>query len=102
MRAELETTTINDKQAHAVEAWLEANSKVPGWLDGYALGQSYIDTRANGGKGITQRRRYVQLDHQVAREVPELAGFSAQAIREFMGARVPDAEPTEGGLKLGM
>ncbi len=83
----LENTEITDEQANLVREWIEANAKVPGWLDGYALGQSYIDSRANGGKGIVARRRYVQLDHRVAKAVPELRGQSAHTVKEFMAAR---------------
>lgn len=95
MRKELENVTITNEQAELVERWLEANSKVPGWLDGYPLGGSYIDTRANGGRGISERRRYVKLDHQVAKEVPELRGFNADNIREFISERTPEINEEE-------
>jgi hypothetical protein len=90
MNQDLHDVTITDEQALLVNQWLDANSKVRGWLDSYALGQSYIDTRANGGKGITARRRYVALDHQVAAAVPELGGYHASDIRLFMAVRTPE------------
>ena len=96
MREELEEVVITDEQAALVTEWLEANYKVPGWLDGHALGQSYIDSRVNGGRGITARRRYVSLDHRVASAVPELRGFRASDIREFVDERNQAAIPQAG------
>lgn len=92
MHSQLEDVTITDTQASRIEEWLAANKTVPGWLDSYELGRTYIDTRANGGKGITARRRYVQLDHAVAKEVPELAGRKPGEIREFMADRAAKAD----------
>lgn len=96
MNKELENVTITDEQAELVKRWVEANANVPGWLDGYALGQSYIDTRANGGRGIGKRREYVRLDHEVAKKVPELRGFWVKDIKEFMEARDLKAEQAVG------
>ncbi|TLX16288.1 hypothetical protein [Rhizobium sp. MHM7A] len=95
MRPELENVTIEDHQAARLEEWVEANKTARGWLDSYALGKTYIDSRANGGKGITARRRYVSLDHAVAKEVPELAGYHAEDIKAFLAARTLKAELTE-------
>lgn len=103
MRTELENVTIDDTQAARLEEWVAANKVVPGWLDGYPLGQSYIDTRANGGKGIAARRRYVSLDHAVAKEVPALAGFDVDSIKEFLAIRTQKLEMSEGepsGLRM--
>lgn len=36
MREELEGVVITDEQVSLITEWLEANSKAPGWLDGYA------------------------------------------------------------------
>jgi hypothetical protein len=99
MRSDLEDVIVDDKQAARLEEWAAANKTVSGWLDSYALGESYIDTRANGGKGITARRRYVALDHAVAREVPALVGVHAADIKEFLVSRtrkmeMPEEEPT--------
>lgn len=93
MHPDLHDVTITDEQATLVDEWLDANSKVRGWLDSYALGQFHIDTRANGGKGITARRRYVQLEHQVADAVPELGGYTAPEIRLFMEVRALERKP---------
>lgn len=101
MRKELENVIITDKQAELIKDWIEANSKVPGWLDGYPLGQSYIDTRANGGRGIAERRRYVKLDHSVANSVPELRGYSVHDIKEYIAGRTPEVTEEETtGLHL--
>ena len=99
MLPELENVVIDDAQANRIQEWLDENKAVRGWLDGYALGKSYIDTRTNGGKGIVARRRYVSLDHAVAKEVPQLAGYHAGDIREFLASRklkveLADEEPT--------
>jgi hypothetical protein len=95
MRPELENIVIEDHQAARLQEWVDANKTVPGWLDGYALGKSYIDTRAAGGKGITARRRYVSLDHAVAKEVPQLAGFHADQVKAFLDARALKVEPND-------
>lgn len=87
MRVNLENVEITDEQAILVKKWIEANKSVPGWLDSYALGDSYIDTRANGGRGIGKRREYVKLDHEVAKRVPQLRGVSPHDIKEFMRER---------------
>ena len=94
---------IDDTQAARLQEWSDANKAVRGWLDSYALGKSYIDLRANGGKGIVARRRYVSLDHAVAKEVPELAGYHAADIREFLTARalkIELAEEEPAGLRM--
>jgi hypothetical protein len=83
----IEGVEITDGQAEKVEAWLEANAKVPGWLDSFPMGSSYIDTRAAGGGGIGRRRAYVRLDHATAEAVPELRGRQASEVRGFMEAR---------------
>ena len=93
----IEDVEITDAQAEKVEAWLAANAKVTGWLDGYALGQSYIDTRARGGRGIGQRRAYVRFDHETAEAVPDLRGRGAGDIREFMQARAQARADLEAG-----
>lgn len=95
MRPELENVIIDEHQATRLEEWVEANKMAPGWLDGYALGKTYIDSRVNGGKGITARRRYVSLDHAVAQEVPQLAGFHADDVRSFLAVRASKVAPTE-------
>ncbi len=103
MLSELENVDINDNQAARLQEWADANKSVRGWLDSYALGKSYIDLRANGGKGIVARRRYVALDHAVAKEVPELAGYHAADIREFLAARtmkIELAEEEPAGLRM--
>lgn len=79
--------TITDEQAELVTKWLEANSKAPGWLDGYALGASYIDTRAKAGAKRDGRQAYVDLDHEIAEKVPELRGYASYDIREYLDAR---------------
>ena len=90
----IEDVEITDEQAQRVEAWLEANAKVPGWLNGYALGSAYVDPRA-GRRGLRQRKAYVGLDRETAAAVPELRGHDAAAIRAFLEERRP-AAPVPG------
>lgn len=88
----IEDVEITDEQAVRVEAWLEANAKAPGWLDGYALGGAYIDPRS-GRSAIKERRAYVRIDDETARAVPQLRGKGANDIREFIEARRSAAAP---------
>jgi len=80
-------TPITDEQAELINEWLEANAKAPGWLDGYGLGGSYIDTRVKAGAKTDGRQSYVDLDHGIAEKVPELRGYRASDIREYMVVR---------------
>jgi hypothetical protein len=84
MLKKLEDVNITDDQAEIIQEWIDANKKVPGGIGDYPLGHSYIDSRANGGRGITERRSYVKLDHEVAMKVPELRNCHVNDIREFM------------------
>lgn len=89
---------ITDEQADAIRNWLEANAKAPGWLDGYALGASYIDTRVKSGANKDGRQAYVDLDHATAEKVPQLRGRSAGSIREYLEVRVELEAPSAPGM----
>lgn len=73
-------------QRNLLLTWLAARENMlsESWIAGAPLGRSYIDTRANGGKGITKRRAYVRLDHATAKAVPQCAGMSAARIIELL------------------
>jgi hypothetical protein len=75
---------LTDHQISLLKSWLSANKTVPGWLDGYPLGTSYIDTRAAKGSKRDGRAAYVKLDHQVAREVPQFRGMLADEIESIL------------------
>ncbi len=94
MHPKLENVTITDEQAELIKTWFEANSSVSGRINGYALGTSYIDTRANSGRGISERRRYVKIDHETAEKVPQLRGFYKEQIVQFMNQRANISEET--------
>lgn len=84
--------TLNDEQIAALSEWTDASKSVPGWIDGYGLGGSYIDSRAKGGKGYAERRGYVALDHATAEAVPDLRGARWQEVAEAIAQRpVPAA-----------
>lgn len=77
---------LRPDQVEALERWLSARAGAPGWLDGYPLGRSYIDSRTRGGLTYHARKAYVRLDHATARMVPELAGRTGEEIRAHLRA----------------
>lgn len=85
--------TLTDDQVSALTEWTEAARTVPGWLDGYGLGQSYIDSRAKGGKGYAERQRYVTLDHATAKAVPELQGAAWGEVADAIVQRPAPSSP---------
>jgi hypothetical protein len=62
------------------EAMLAAGS----WIAGASLGGAYIDTRYNGGRGISKRRAYVRLDHKTAEMVPECVGMNSDEVKALL------------------
>jgi hypothetical protein len=80
------SVNLNASQIEALKVWLQANKTAPGWLDGYGLGQSYIDTRVSKGASRDGRKAYVKLDHNTATLVPDLVGLHSYEIREILEA----------------
>lgn len=92
------TRTIRDlpkEQYAALLIWIEASCHALGWLDGYGLGRSYIDSRARGGKTYAARRRYVELDHKTAGLVPALQGIHWREIEVALSGQHAPAVPTK-------
>lgn len=81
---------LSRDQANYLANWLEANASVPGWLDSYPLGQSYIDLRARKNAKRDGRQAYVNLDHETARFVPQCRGKRAAEIRDILSQTFPE------------
>jgi hypothetical protein len=77
---------LTDYQKHRLMVWLECQraTYAISQIAGYPLGNSYIDSRSNGGKDITKRRAYVKLDHETAKLVPQCRGRSAEQIAAIL------------------
>lgn len=75
---------LRQEQVDALHRWLGARTTIAGWLDGFSLGRSYVDTRQRSGKTYHDRAAYVRLDHATARIVPEMAGQSGDAVKAFL------------------
>lgn len=79
--------SLNTEQQVQLRAWLDLNTAAAEHtrITGYSLGNSYIDARANGGKGIALRRKYVKMDKQTAKLVPAVKGFTVDQVRALLG-----------------
>ena len=77
---------MTQEQVAQLRAWLLANSEVSevSQIGGYSLGSAYIDDRANGGKHIGARRKYVAIDKATARAVPEARGLSVSQVLDLL------------------
>lgn len=70
----------NDKQKEAIQKWLELNNKA-GFLGGYPVGRSYIDTRQKASK---QEKEFVEYDKWIIKEFPELQGYGKEKLKELI------------------
>jgi hypothetical protein len=82
------TINITDEQAAIIRRWLDAHDSLSrSHFCDYALGCCYIDERVRSDRRMTDRRRYVRLDHETVEMVPALAGRTAADIRRLLDRR---------------
>jgi len=79
---------ITDRQATLLEAWLDMHASASRWFGDYALGCTPDASEFEGKPRSGPARNVIQQDRAVAKEVPQLRGYRADQIQEYLVARM--------------
>jgi len=63
----------SQEELELLRSWRYLQNKA-GWWGGYPVGSSYIDSRCGTGHGMPDIKDFVDLDHEMARKLPHIAG----------------------------